>query len=252
MIKAMIFIDGTWLFRNRHALSKKFGTNFMMDFGKLPTVLANAVSKKISNMDIDIVRTYLFGSIPKNFDLADKELVDSIANFYEMLSSQYHYEVETYFIDYWGNKIQKLVEDNNFKPKEKCVDVALASKMLYFAAMPNAYDIAIAVIGDKDFIPALQYTRNLGKRVAIVSIEGSCASEYKDDKDKHKVKDMDIIWITDLLKLLEVEKRQIECESALHNGGRIIYTKEYIRKGQTYYCHDCKEEYKKMQKKGIK
>ena len=34
--------------------------------------------------------------------------------------------------------------------------------MLYLATVPNAYEIACIVTGDKDFIPALQKTRMLG------------------------------------------------------------------------------------------
>ena len=34
--------------------------------------------------------------------------------------------------------------NDTFEPKEKCVDIALATSMLFNAAMANAYDVAIA------------------------------------------------------------------------------------------------------------
>jgi uncharacterized LabA/DUF88 family protein len=247
MIKAMIFIDGTWLFRNRYLLSKKFGSTYKLDYGKLPHVLADIVSKSINNIEIDIVRTYLFGSIPKNYDPADKDLVTAQENFFNMLKEQFHYEIETYSIDYRGHKIKQSSVDteDDFTPKEKCVDIALASKMLYYAAMSNAYDVAITVIGDKDYIPALQYARNLGKRVAIVSIEGSCADEYKSFLDPFRVKDFDVIWMNDLLERLKIEERTVPCESPHHAGDRNFLTSDFMRKGYKYYCPECRAKHNK-------
>ena len=47
---------------------------------------------------------------------------------------------------------------------EKCVDIALASEMLYLTTVPDAYDIGIIITGDKDFIPALEKVRLRAKR----------------------------------------------------------------------------------------
>jgi uncharacterized LabA/DUF88 family protein len=37
--------------------------------------------------------------------------------------------------------------------QEKCVDISLAVEMLSLATVPDAYDIAVIITGDKDFIP---------------------------------------------------------------------------------------------------
>jgi uncharacterized LabA/DUF88 family protein len=58
-------------------------------------------------------------------------------------------------------------------PQEKCVDISLAVSMLYNAVV-GAYDIAVILTGDKDFIPAMEKTRTIGKRVALCSIRSSC------------------------------------------------------------------------------
>jgi hypothetical protein len=64
------------------------------------------------------------------------------------------------------------------------------------------YDIAIAVIGDQDFVPVLQHVRRLGKRVAIASIKAvdekghsPCYRGYDDRANANRVKDFDIIWL---------------------------------------------------------
>ena len=55
---------------------------------------------------------------------------------------------------------------------EKCVDISLAVEMLHYATVPNAYDVAILLSGDKDFIPALVRTRQKGRKVGIKSSRG--------------------------------------------------------------------------------
>lgn len=137
---------------------------------------------------------------------------------------------------------------DSFEPQEKCVDVSLATSMLYFAAIPYAYDIAIAVVGDIDFKPVLQHVRRLGKRVAIASKKGSCPPDFYDPSDEARVKDFDIIWLDDLLHKLELkyERHQLQCESPFHTGKKEAWTKFHPRKGQPFYCDVCREEFKKQ------
>ena len=76
MPKAMVFIDGTWLYSNVPRLSEAYGQpDFRVDFGKLPVVLAEAVSRHLANENVDIVRTYLFGSYAANYDSRDDDSV---------------------------------------------------------------------------------------------------------------------------------------------------------------------------------
>ena len=44
------------------------------------------------------------------------------------------------------------------------MDISLAVEMLYMATVPDAYDVAVIITGDKDFMPAMQKTRLTGKR----------------------------------------------------------------------------------------
>ena len=47
---------------------------------------------------------------------------------------------------------------------EKCVDIKLAVEMMHYATVPDAYDVAVICTGDKDFMPAMERTRQKGKR----------------------------------------------------------------------------------------
>jgi cold shock protein len=257
MAKLMIFVDGSWLWHNNPKLSHSYGgEGFKIDFGKLPAVLADEIKKQISSTEGDVVRTHLFGSCAVNSDPQDEDIADRQTDFFHMLKEEYHYECEIFPIDFRGRRLKKEDRDSrdSFEPREKCVDIALATHMLYFAAIPYAYDIAIAVVGDRDFIPLFQHVRRLGKRVAIASIKGACASEYSDTKDPSRVKDFDLIWLDDLLNKLELkrERHQLECESPDHKGPRKIWTDYYPRKGQKFYCDECRESFKKQKQEAQK
>ena len=86
MPKAMVFIDGTWLYSNTPRLSEAYGQHdFRVDFGKLPVVLADEVGKQLGDMEVDIVRTYLFGSYAANYDARDEDAVQRRRDFFDML-----------------------------------------------------------------------------------------------------------------------------------------------------------------------
>jgi cold shock CspA family protein len=214
------------------------------------------VSDQLGATDYDVVRTYLFGSYPVNCDERDDEYVESQKYFYSRLKEEYHYEVETYPINFRGNRLRRQDRSKNdkFEPKEKCVDISLATSMLYFAAIPYAYDIAIAVLGDLDFKPVLQHVRRLGKRVAIASVKSNCAAELSDSTDQARVKDFDIIWLDDLLDKLELkfERTRLECESPLHSGSRSFYSDYRPRRGDKVFCPDCRKKFRQQKQESFK
>jgi CspA family cold shock protein len=250
MAKTMLFIDGTWLYSNTPKLAESCGkTDYHLDFGKLPRVLAGEVSRQMGS-ETDVIRTYLFGSYASNYDLRDEEAVQRRLDFFSMLREEYHYEVEIFPINFRGRRLRRADRDprDSFDPKEKCVDLSLATAMLYYAAIPNAYDIGIAVVGDQDFKPVLQHVRRLGKRVAIASIKGSCAPDFSDPRDEARLKDFDIVWLDDLLARLELkyEPHLLQCESPNHHGERNVWTTFHPRKGQKFYCDECRAEFSKL------
>lgn len=256
MCKVMIFIDGTWLYLSTSKLSQDYGVKeFHIDYGKLPKVLGQKISESLGIPRIDIVRTNLFGSNAVNYDWRDEEYVKARSDFFEMLKEEYHYEVEIFPVDFRKRRIRKADRDpsDDFEPKEKCVDVALATSILYYAAIPNAYDIALAIIGDRDYIPMLQHVRWLGKRTVIASIKKNCAAEFADSLDKARIKDADIIWLNDLIAEIELkfERQQLLCNSPLHVGDKKFWTDYRPRKGEKIYCPDCRKRFAEQKTKAM-
>ncbi len=251
MIKFMLFIDGTWLYSNTSRLVEASGEpGFVLDFGKLPRVLAEEVGKRLGHDEWTVVRTHLFGSYANHVDPRDNEPVERRLNFFSMLRQQHHYEVEAFPVEFRGKRLRRTDRDpsDTFEAKEKCVDIALATSMLFNAAMHNAYDVAIAVLGDQDFKPVLQSVRRMGKRVAIASINGACSGEYSDPTDQARVRDVDLIWLEDLLPRLarRYDPHFLDCMSPTHKGDRKVATTYYPKRGERFYCPACREEFQKQ------
>ena len=251
MIKFMLFIDGTWLYSNTSRLVEASGEpGFVLDFGKLPRVLAEEVGRRLGHDDWTVVRTHMFGSYAANVDPRDLEPVERRLNFFTMLRQQHHYEIEAFPIEFRGKRLRRTDRDPGdlFEAKEKCVDIALATSMLFNASMANAYDVAIVVIGDQDFKPVLQSVRRLGKRVAIASINGACSGEYSDPADKARVRDVELLWLEDLLPRLarRYDPHFLDCQSPTHKGERRVETTYYPKRGEKFYCPGCREEFSKQ------
>jgi cold shock CspA family protein len=256
MIKFMLFIDGTWLYSNTSRLVEASGEpGFVLDFGRLPRVLAEEVGRRLGHDEWTVVRTHLFGSHAANVDPRDREPVERRLNFFTMLRQQHHYEVESFPIEFRGKRLRRTDRDpaDTFEPKEKCVDIALATSMLFNAAMANAYDVAIAVLGDQDFKPVLQSVRRLGKRVAIASIAGACSGEYSDPADRAHVRDVELLWLEDLLPRLarRYDPHFLDCQSPSHKGERRVETTYYPKRGEKFYCPVCREEFARQREAAV-
>jgi cold shock CspA family protein len=125
--------------------------------------------------------------------------------FFGELRAESSFEVEALSVDYQGRRLrrQDRSPDHDYTPAECCVDVALAVTVMRYAMMPSALDLVVLVAGDSDFVPLLRDVRRLGKRVALVSIEGACADELARADKRHGVRDFDVLWLSELVTQVE-------------------------------------------------
>lgn len=65
----------------------------------------------------------------------------------------------------------------------KEVDVALATELLT-QGFAGAYDTAIVVSGDRDFLPAIRAVQRMGKRVEIAALPGTYTSRLPEAADR--------------------------------------------------------------------
>lgn len=182
LMKAMIFIDGTWLITNARLLAQTLRQdNYFFDYRKLPEVLMTELQERFDHevyggrKVLHLAGTSFFHSYPVNFDPVDQPFADQKKRLYDFLTKS-GYNLRAFPINYEGRRIR--FQDRNindpFKPKEKRVDVAIAVAMLKHA--PN-YDLGLLITGDLDLLPALEEIRSMGRDVALASIHGVCSNE---------------------------------------------------------------------------
>lgn len=68
--------------------------------------------------------------------------------------------------------------------------------MLYYATVPDAYDIAVLLSGDKDYMPAMVRTRQKGRRVGLASTRTACNKALRESSN---IKDYDVVFLDDYL-----------------------------------------------------
>ena len=103
MAKAMLFIDGSWLYHVRPYLLNLDGRqDFELDYKALPVLVKEYLSSQLE-MPIDMVRTYYFGTLainkPGHDNVREKQ-------FYEMLNKRCNYHTEIFEYDF--KKIKKF------------------------------------------------------------------------------------------------------------------------------------------------
>jgi hypothetical protein len=205
-VKLMIFIDGSWLFHNLSHLRDAFGDpDYIIDYKKLPKIIASHIGPHLSNIPVDIVRINFFGAMPQNkpgFDPIPQK------NFFDFLEKDCLYTMEIYDIDFKYN--------SDIHPQEKCVDIALATSVMSYMIMPNSYDVAAIVAGDLDYMPLMRRVRMLGKRVQLVAMKA--VDNYAPSSEKlvndHELFDFPVLYLDDHLEELRLvrEKKLRVCE----------------------------------------
>lgn len=95
--------------------------------------------------------------------------------FYRRLKDQLHWEPVVFLL---GSKTAKCTNCNTIRRPftEKGVDVAIATKMLTHA-INRAFETAILVSGDKDYLDTVRTVKNMGLRVEIASFRNSLSQE---------------------------------------------------------------------------
>ena len=230
-LKAMVFIDGAWLYRSRTTVFAKLGEeNFEVDYERLPRLLCEELANAIDE-DVSLVRTLYYGTIPSaraSFNTGKQRA------FYEFLENSCHYETNIHEVDVgYGENLAD----------EAWISMALASSMLFYAAMPSAYDVAILVGDTLVYTQPLRTARLLGKRIQVVSLhtkDGELPLPGTTLLGKSRVMDFAPIYLDDHaaeMKLVR-ELRTRACKQC----GR---EEETTWAGADFFCSECRGKHRK-------
>ncbi|MFH1778885.1 MAG: NYN domain-containing protein [Candidatus Omnitrophota bacterium] len=161
-----IFIDGSNFY---HGLKDYIG-NTKIDFVKFAQLLCG---------DRELIRTYYY-NVPVNQKFFP-EIYQDQQKFFDSLKTLPYFVLklgrlekrvvklnQTELIKTFGEKIAKIIIEKMGETivtfVEKGIDINLAADMLRLA-YNNAYDTAILVTGDADFVAAVEGVKDMGKHV---------------------------------------------------------------------------------------
>jgi hypothetical protein len=212
-LKAMLFIDGTWLYYSiyerteaRCPIIQRYGRGWQnrYDFhwAALPRILCESLrdpgwstntaapahtttheSATKNARPMEIVRASVFTSYKADTPTSSFR--------YQMFQDMQAANYDVHMMETVGRG-------------EKCVDIQLAVEMMHYATVPNAYDVALLLTGDKDFMPAMIRTRQKARKVGLVSMKTGCNRALYETPG---LKDYDVVWLEDHLDELIVPKR---------------------------------------------
>jgi hypothetical protein len=229
-LKAMVFIDGGWLYRARSTIFSKLGEEtFEIDYAKLPRLLCEDVANTLDE-DVSLVRTLYCGTVPSyrsGFNTSKQHA------FYDFLEKSCRYDVDIHEVDVGGDSVRS---DENW------IHMSLGAAMLYYAAQASAYDVAILVGDATDYAPVMRRVRLFGKRVQIVSLhtlEGTPPTHGESLIWKVRVSDFDPIFLDDHamdLKLIR-EYRTRVCKQCGNE-------EETTWAGVDFFCSRCRGRYR--------
>jgi uncharacterized LabA/DUF88 family protein/DNA-directed RNA polymerase subunit RPC12/RpoP len=252
LVRCMTFIDGSWLYHNQDMLVKAYAAPYKIDFSKINVVALKIIRNHLANTlgseapMLDLLRTYYFASVPSNVHPDDEIKLDDQRKFYTLLSETLGFELHLHEIDFRGHHMTMLdrlekESDPNFMPKERTIDMALGVNMLYLAAI-DAYDIAIAVLGDADYQPALERVRQLGKRILIFTIDGSAAYDYLYPRPNVRFSDFPVVRFQDNLRELRLtpksDRDRIVFQYTCARCGKEFYSTYKAPPRQNMYCDE--------------
>ena len=201
MLKAMLFVDADWLCASTLELGRGQGkSDFQIDYRRLSGVLADEIGRRHHLGPIDLVRSHYFASRRHDHEAHDPALVQRRRAFLARLHEEPHVELEMVDVDHGGRRASREGETTS---ETTAVPVALTVAAMRNVLTPGVLDVAIFLLGDRCFAPLLRELRRLGRRVALVSVDGSCAAELADPGNPLRACDFDVLWLHEVVGRIE-------------------------------------------------
>ena len=133
------------------------------------------------------IKTYFFG--PKGIP----EDIKSVKR-----NSSFSEQIDEFKNDLKDNHVRLILKEK-IGNKEKGIDVALVTEFLSLA-YSNAYDYALLVSGDADFISAIDEVKRLGKIVCVASFKSHFNQQLMEHIDR-------VVYLDEHINFLEELKR---------------------------------------------
>lgn len=199
MLRVMVFIDYQNFNINLREHCNRFSKTIKsIDFCKL----GKEINKQIP-FSSEVIKTYLFAYKPCDSLMK----LERYTKYYDWLTE---IKKTNYLEVIEGRQEVRPIDDsipidiNNpktYRTEEKETDINLATHMLS-KAFQNAYDIAILVTGDTDYIKVVETLHNIGKTVVIAHFQHQNVTKYDG------ISDAKVILFDSILSNVEYKKRK--------------------------------------------
>jgi uncharacterized LabA/DUF88 family protein len=227
-LKVMIFIDGTWLYYSlyereyqrdafAHRLGRTWKDDYVIDWNKLPTVACQALmqdkrSSWTAIMPPDTVGAEGTATTARPIEISRVSVYSSMHRETSESSNRYRMFSDMMSAGFDVNMMETLGKN------EKCVDIQLAVDMLYYATIPDSYDVALLLTGDRDFVPAVIRCRQKGRKMGLLSMRSGATLAFTDTPN---LKDFDTIWLEDYANDLVHKRKPVDYPEVRQSGEAI-------------------------------
>lgn len=160
VMRVALFFDGKNFY---HGLREVQSPDYRINFPRL----ANWLREK-TNGSVIVGAYYYTGVEPPSQELP--ESAGKLEGFLKIIQSQRGFYVRRFPRWRHTDVCKKCGEEHHYT-HEKQVDTSIVADMVKGAAI-DAYDVAILLSGDADFIPAIEVVNSLGKQVYVATWNG--------------------------------------------------------------------------------
>lgn len=161
--------------------------NPRIDFNLLPKKVVELLS-----VEHTLVKTFLFAPKPDEFLMKDTRRVSTYNWINGMKNQDYFTVIEGRHSarPVAGYTYQTMSIDNpaSYYVEEKGTDVNLGAHVITKGFM-NAYDTAVIMSGDTDYIPVMDILNTLGKTVVVVGVKNQNLTQFKHHSDAQIILD---------------------------------------------------------------
>ena len=201
MLKAMLFVDADWLCASTLDLGRGQGKpDLQIDHGGMGGVLADEIGRRHHLGPIDVVRSHYFASRRHDHEAHDPALDAAAARLPRPAAGGAARRAGDGRCRPWRPPGRSRWRA---QPRRAAVHVALTVAAMRHALTPGVLDLAIFLLGDRCYAPLLRELRRLGRRVALVSVDGSCAADLADPGNPLRACDFDVLWLHEVVGRIE-------------------------------------------------
>ena len=158
-----------------------------LDFNELPKKVVALLKQQHA-----LVKTFLFAPKPDEFLIRDKKR-SSVYNWINGMKNQDFFTIiegkhVARPVSGYTRDTMSLSNPSSYYVVEKGTDVNLASHVIT-KGLHNAFDTAIIMSGDTDYIPVMDILNSIGKSVVVVGVKGQNLNTFKHHSDAQLILD---------------------------------------------------------------